>query len=64
VSNPFSPAGEVSTNRLCPRDIGRPNGWLAIRTSDGVALLDVVYVVALFALFGLIALIARAVEKL
>jgi hypothetical protein len=32
--------------------------------SDGVALLDVIYVVAAIALFGGIALIARAVEKL
>jgi hypothetical protein len=32
--------------------------------SDGVALLDVIYVVAAIALFGLIALIAKAVEKL
>jgi len=32
--------------------------------SDGVILLDVIYVVAAIALFGLIALIAKAVEKL
>jgi hypothetical protein len=32
--------------------------------SDGVTLLDVIYVVAAIALFGLIALIAKAVEKL
>ena len=32
--------------------------------SDGVALLDVIYVVAAIALFGLIALIAKVVEKL
>jgi hypothetical protein len=31
---------------------------------DGVALLDVIYVVAAIALFGLIALVARGVEKL
>jgi hypothetical protein len=35
-----------------------------ISALDGVALLDVIYVVAAIALFGLIALIARAVEKL
>jgi hypothetical protein len=32
--------------------------------SFGVALLDVIYVVAVIVLFGLIALVARGVEKL
>jgi hypothetical protein len=54
----------VSTNRLCPSDIGLPIGWPVLPHSDGVALLDVIYVVAAIALFGLIALIAKAVEKL
>jgi hypothetical protein len=54
----------VSTNSLCPKGIGIPNGIPEYPHSDGVALLDVIYVVAVIALFGLIALIARAVEKL
>jgi hypothetical protein len=64
VSIPVKRIRRVSTSRLCPCDIGRPSGSPVIRISDGVALLDVIYVVAAIALFGLIALIARAVEKL
>ncbi len=47
-----------------PLGTGIPNGTPAYLHSDGVALLDVIYVVAAIALFGLIALIAKAVEKL
>ncbi len=47
-----------------PPGAGIPNGSPAFLHLDGVALLDVIYVVAAIALFGLIALIAKAVEKL
>jgi hypothetical protein len=48
----------------CAPGTGIPSGIPEYPLSDGVTLLDVIYVALAIALFGLIALIAKAVEKL